>query len=94
MQYAHRDTLTTGMSSTPPLSHDSLTPSPLNPPQVLSDGMMGFQQACKLEDTPLPFPYAQMVSLVLMIFAVSYPLLAASKAAGSDTTFAPWLGAS
>ena len=32
-----------------------------------------------------------MVSLVLMIFLVSYPLLAASKAAGSDDYFAPWL---
>ena len=27
--------------------------------QTLSDGNLGFFQACKLEDTPLPFPYAQ-----------------------------------
>ena len=61
-------------------------------PQVLSDGMLGFQQACKLEDTPLPFPYAQMVSLVLIIFAVTYPLMAASKASGDRPLFdAPWL---
>lgn len=26
----------------------------------LCNGMQGFQQACKLEDTPFPFPYAQV----------------------------------
>ena len=39
--------------------------------QTLSDGNLGFYQACKLEDTPLPFPYAQVVSLVLFIFAAT-----------------------
>ena len=39
-------------------------------------GMHGWQQACKLEDTPFPFPYAQVVSFVLAVFALSYPLVA------------------
>lgn len=59
--------------------------------QTLSDGNLGFYQACKLEDTPLPFPYAQMVSLVLCIFAVSYPLLASAKASGYEGYHAHWL---
>ena len=52
--------------------------------QEMSAGMEGFQQACKLEDTPFPFPYAQVVSLVLMLFALTFPLLAVSEAAGTD----------
>ena len=52
--------------------------------QVLSDGMLGFQSACKLEDTPLPFAYSQMVSFTLVIFACTFPLIAASKASGSE----------
>mmetsp|Transcript_34095 Transcript_34095/g.86578 ORF Transcript_34095/g.86578 Transcript_34095/m.86578 type:complete len:540 (-) Transcript_34095:154-1773(-) len=59
--------------------------------QTLSDGNLGFYQACKLEDTPLPFPYAQVVSLVLVIFAVTYPLLACSKASGFEGFYAHWL---
>ena len=52
--------------------------------QVLSEGMLGFQEACKIEDTPLPFAYTQMVSFTLAIFAVTFPLIAASKASGYD----------
>lgn len=40
-------------------------PAPCMPPfpaQVLSDGMLGYQQARKIEDTPFPFPYAQVRS--------------------------------
>jgi len=48
--------------------------------------MEGFQQACKLEDTPFPFPYAQVISVSLAVFALSYPLVAASKASGSSYT--------
>jgi len=54
--------------------------------QELSAGMEGFQQACKLEDTPFPFPYAQVISVSLAVFALSYPLVAASKASGSSYT--------
>jgi predicted membrane chloride channel (bestrophin family) len=39
--------------------------------QDLSAGMHGFQEACKLEDTPLPFAYSQMVAFTLIIFAAS-----------------------
>ena len=60
--------------------------------QELSAGMHGWQQACKLEDTPFPFPYAQVVSFVLAVFAVSYPLIAASKASGEGSEHAFWLG--
>jgi len=62
--------------------------------QTLSDGSLGFYQACKLEDTPLPFPYAQMVSMVLFIFACTYPLLASAKASGYEGVYALWLAPS
>ncbi|KAL1528652.1 hypothetical protein AB1Y20_009990 [Prymnesium parvum] len=62
--------------------------------QQLSDGSLGFYQASKLEDTPLPFPYAQMVSVVLFIFAITYPMLASAKASGYDGMTAHWLAPS
>ena len=43
-------------------------------------GMIGFQQSCKLEDAPFPFPYAQVVSMVLAVFALTFPFLAVSQA--------------
>jgi hypothetical protein len=46
---------------------------------VLSDGMLGFQQSKKVEDTPFPFPYAQLLALMLCVFALFFPLLAAAK---------------
>ena len=46
--------------------------------QVLSDGMLGYQQSKKLEDTPFPFPYAQLLAFMLYTFALIFPLLAAS----------------
>lgn len=52
--------------------------------QELSSGYHGWQQACKLEDTPFPFPYAQVVSFVLFIFALSYPLVALTTASASN----------
>ena len=54
-------------------------------------GMEGFQQACKLEDAPTPYPYAQIVSFAIWIFALTYPLLAASKAEGTLSDRAAWL---
>ena len=47
-------------------------------------GMIGFQQACKLEDTPFPFPYAQVVSMVLAVFALTFPFIAVSQTAGIE----------
>eukprot|EP00242_Pyramimonas_sp_CCMP2087_P003356 CAMPEP_0198232440 /NCGR_PEP_ID=MMETSP1445-20131203/115734_1 /TAXON_ID=36898 /ORGANISM="Pyramimonas sp., Strain CCMP2087" /LENGTH=434 /DNA_ID=CAMNT_0043913117 /DNA_START=487 /DNA_END=1788 /DNA_ORIENTATION=- len=43
--------------------------------QVLSDGMVGFMQARKLADTPFPFPHAQTIMVMLIFFAMSFPLL-------------------
>mmetsp|Transcript_20456 Transcript_20456/g.52058 ORF Transcript_20456/g.52058 Transcript_20456/m.52058 type:complete len:511 (-) Transcript_20456:423-1955(-) len=57
----------------------------------LCNGMQGFQQACKLEDTPFPFPYAQVVSFVLTIFLVSYPMIAVSLVEGMMNERAYWL---
>ena len=37
----------------------------------MSDAMLGFQNAAALEDVPVPFPYAQVVSFCLVLFAVS-----------------------
>ena len=49
---------------------------------VLSDGMLGYQQSKKLEDTPFPFPYAQLLAFMLYAFSLIFPLLAASKVGG------------
>ena len=43
-----------------------------------------FHSACKVEDTPLPFAYSQMVAFTLVIFAATFPLVAASKASGNE----------
>ena len=51
---------------------------------TISDGMLGYQQAKKVEDTPFPFPYAQLTTFMLYAFALLFPLLVASKV-GSDT---------
>ena len=51
---------------------------------ALSDGMLGFQQARKVEDTPFPFPYAQLLSFMLWAFMLLFPLLAASKTGSAD----------
>jgi len=57
----------------------------------MCNGMAGFQQACKLEDTPFPFPYAQVVSYVLSVFAITYPMVAISQIDGILGTRAYWL---
>lgn len=46
--------------------------------QVLSDGHLGYFQASKVADTPFPFPYVQLVSLLLVIFNTIAPLVIAS----------------
>jgi len=47
--------------------------------QCLSDGMHGYHQARKVEDTPFPFPYAQMVTVMLALMVFVVPLVAVSK---------------
>ncbi|CAI5462690.1 unnamed protein product, partial [Closterium sp. Yama58-4] len=45
--------------------------------QVLSDGMLGYENALKIVNTPFPFPFAQCVALLLHINALIIPLLMA-----------------
>mmetsp|Transcript_2320 Transcript_2320/g.5445 ORF Transcript_2320/g.5445 Transcript_2320/m.5445 type:complete len:406 (+) Transcript_2320:23-1240(+) len=40
---------------------------------VLSEGMSSYMQARKVRDTPFPFPYAQLVMTVLIIFVSTAP---------------------
>jgi len=42
--------------------------------QELSNGMLGFNQAHKVAMVPFPFPFAQMVSLLLVMLCFSLPL--------------------
>jgi len=46
--------------------------------QVLSEGMGAFMQARKIQDTPFPFPYAQLVCAVLLVFITSAPVVVAA----------------
>jgi len=39
--------------------------------QELSNGMLGFNNAIKIHDTPFPFPYVQLITLQLVILAVT-----------------------
>jgi len=41
--------------------------------QVLSDGMMYYMECKKIVDTPFPFPYAQFVMGMMLIFSVASP---------------------
>ncbi|CAD7698439.1 unnamed protein product [Ostreobium quekettii] len=44
----------------------------------LSNGLQGYEQARKLVDTPFPFPWSQFVTAVLLVFAVTLPLVTAA----------------
>ncbi|KAG8469210.1 hypothetical protein KFE25_007728 [Diacronema lutheri] len=46
--------------------------------QLLSEGAHGYQQACKVSETPFPFPYVQLVTLLLHVFSVIAPLTASA----------------
>jgi len=41
--------------------------------QVLSEGMLAFMQARKIVDTPFPFPYAQLVQVLLLVMMSTAP---------------------
>lgn len=41
--------------------------------QELSNGMLGFNQAHKVAMTPFPFPFAQMVSVLLLLMDLIFP---------------------
>ncbi|EPR58140.1 hypothetical protein TGME49_319620 [Toxoplasma gondii ME49] len=46
--------------------------------QQLSNGMLAFNSACKIEDTPFPFPYVQLVQLMDWFMTVACPVVIAS----------------
>jgi len=46
--------------------------------QSLSDGHQAFMQAKKIQETPFPYPYAQLVTMLLAINAVTAPLMVAA----------------
>jgi predicted membrane chloride channel (bestrophin family) len=55
--------------------------------QLLSDGMLGFRQARKIEDIPFPWPYTQAVSSFLTVFVMLFPLVLSHFAnCGADRT--------
>ena len=43
--------------------------------QVLSEGMIGFEQCRKISDTPFPFPWAQFVAICLLMHALTLPIV-------------------
>mmetsp|Transcript_21486 Transcript_21486/g.57773 ORF Transcript_21486/g.57773 Transcript_21486/m.57773 type:complete len:716 (-) Transcript_21486:388-2535(-) len=47
--------------------------------QVLSDGHLGYMQARKVGDTPFPFPYVQLATLLLHAFNLLAPLVIAAN---------------
>eukprot|EP00406_Dinophysis_acuminata_P013495 CAMPEP_0179238862 /NCGR_PEP_ID=MMETSP0797-20121207/15169_1 /TAXON_ID=47934 /ORGANISM="Dinophysis acuminata, Strain DAEP01" /LENGTH=514 /DNA_ID=CAMNT_0020946177 /DNA_START=252 /DNA_END=1796 /DNA_ORIENTATION=+ len=42
--------------------------------QELSNGMLGFNNSLKIADVPFPFPYAQLLTLLLTVFALFIPV--------------------
>lgn len=46
--------------------------------QELSLGMCQYYETLKISDTPFPFPYAQMISLLLFLYSVFTPLVICS----------------
>lgn len=64
--------------------------------QELSNGMLGFNQAVKLADVPFPFPYAQMLTLLLACYSCFIPVymvaFTQSMIAGPIMSFALFQG--
>lgn len=50
--------------------------------QELSNGMLGFNQATKMADIPFPFPFSQLLELLLVCFTVLIPVYAAQFTGG------------
>lgn len=42
--------------------------------QELSNGMLGFNNCLKISDVPFPFPYAQLLTVVLSLYSLFIPL--------------------
>lgn len=47
--------------------------------QVLSDGHLAFSQAAKVADTPFPFPYHNLIRVLLWMYAFSVPFVINAK---------------
>eukprot|EP00397_Hematodinium_sp_SG-2012_P050416 GEMP01058586.1.p1 GENE.GEMP01058586.1~~GEMP01058586.1.p1 ORF type:complete len:416 (+),score=75.02 GEMP01058586.1:187-1434(+) len=43
--------------------------------QELSDGILGFNQALKISLVPFPFPFAQMLTLLMLTFVITSPII-------------------
>merc|ERR1719269_565334 len=43
--------------------------------QEMSNGMLGFNQAFKITFVPFPFPFAQILAALLMLFCVICPIM-------------------
>jgi len=54
--------------------------------QELSNGMLGFNQTLKMADIPFPFPFSQLLELLLIIFTMILPFYTASFTKGLITT--------
>jgi predicted membrane chloride channel (bestrophin family) len=50
--------------------------------QELSNGLVGFSQAYKVTSTPFPFPFAQILALLLSVFCVICPIIVAQMTSG------------
>lgn len=46
--------------------------------QVLSEGMLGFEQCRKIMDTPFPFPWVQFVTACLLVYTFTVPIVIAA----------------
>eukprot|EP00294_Goniomonas_avonlea_P011074 CAMPEP_0114546480 /NCGR_PEP_ID=MMETSP0114-20121206/3957_1 /TAXON_ID=31324 /ORGANISM="Goniomonas sp, Strain m" /LENGTH=376 /DNA_ID=CAMNT_0001730979 /DNA_START=45 /DNA_END=1175 /DNA_ORIENTATION=- len=55
-----------GMSVPPPILSRCM--------QAMSDGFNAFENAAKIQDTLFPFPYAQLLNGLLLVFALSTPI--------------------
>ena len=59
------------------------------PYQNLSDGHLAFGMCKKIRDTPFPYPYAQLMRILLYMFALSFPFVATWAATESDNGTRP-----
>lgn len=50
--------------------------------QELSEGMLGYANAAKIDATPFPFPYAQLIELSLAIMMVTIPFVVNDQVEG------------
>ena len=50
--------------------------------QELSNGLVGFSQAYKVTSTPFPFPFAQILALLLSVFCVVCPIIVVQMTSG------------